>query len=185
MNPPINNLSAAANAKIKADINANQTLLNLANAGDYQVLADHYNTDTAAFWVWAGSTPVETILNQITFSAMTPVDTPDATQPWANRSLAAQGKQFNLQNLIMGRQSIPSGRSNYRAALQDCLTGLPTGVGGATLAANWVGVRDSMKRLATRIEQVLATGTGTFATPADLGGEGRISPAEISLAWTS
>ena len=185
MNPAINALSSAANTKIKADINANQTLLDLANTGDYQALADHYNATTAAFWVWAANTPVDTILNNISWAAMTPTDVPDGTQTWANRSLCAQGKQLNLQNLILGRTTIPSGRSNYRLALSDCLSGLPTGAGGTTLGAGWTTVRDSMKRLATRIEQVLATGTGTFATPADLGGEGRISPGELSLAWTS
>jgi hypothetical protein len=104
---------------------------------------------------------------------------------WNSRSLACQGKQFNLQNLTIGRTTAPMKRTNYRAAMQDCLTNIPAGASGALISANWVGVRDGAKFLATRLEKLLATGAGTQATPSDLSFEGSVSHQDISDAMVS
>lgn len=144
-----------------------------------QAVADWYNlTASPAFVVWR-DLPMEVVLGLITYAAMTPADAPDGTQQWANRSLACQGKQFNLQNLTIGRSTAPMKRTNYRAALQDCLTNLPAGAGGSSIAANWTGVRDAAKFNATNAEKLFATGTGSTASPADMGYEGAITATDV------
>lgn len=154
-------------------------------SGDALIIADWYNLPaTPDFFVWR-DLPMEDLLNLVTFANMTPVDAVPASpslavELWGSRSLACQGKQFNLQNLTIGRSTAPMKRTNYRAALQDCLTNIPAGASGSLIAANWVGVRDAAKFLATNMEKVFATGTGTQATPADLVLETTVSGDEIS-----
>lgn len=172
------------------------------NAGDALLIAEWYNlTAVPDFFVWK-DLPMEDVLNLITFANMTPVDAiptvtslpsnPTSAQnstysnqmatvhQWNGRSLSCQGKQFNLQNLTIGRNVAPMKRTNYRAAMQDCLTNIPAGVNGAALAANWVGVRDAAKRLTNNLERVFATGTGSQAVPGDVVVEGTITGDEIS-----
>lgn len=147
-------------------------------------IAGWYNlTAVPDFFVWR-DIDMETVLNSITFANMTPVDAvptnPDsAIQVWKARSLACQGKQFNLQNLTIGRAVAPMKRANYRAGLQDCLTNIPAGTSGALIAANWVAVRDAAKFTASNVEKLLATGTGTQATPADTNYEEQLTYVDI------
>jgi hypothetical protein len=183
MNPSLLNNSQRLTT-LKAAIDADPVFSALPNSPDAnQAVADALNANASPdFTVWLVNVPVDTVLNQITFASMTPADAPDGTQTWANRSLAAQGKQLNLQNLILGRASLPVGQANFRAALQDALTGLPTGAGGAAIAANWVGVRTAIQRLATRAEKLFATGTGTTGSPANIVVEGRVTRDEVEAA---
>lgn len=153
-----------------------------ASPDNAQAVADWYNLVAAGpFIVWR-DLPIDTVLGLITYASMTPVDAPDGTQLWANRSLACQGKQFNLQNLTIGRTTAPMRRTNYRAAMQDCLTQIPAGASGALIAANWVGVRDAAKFSATNAEKLFATGTGSTAAPADLVFEGDVSGPDVLKA---
>lgn len=170
-------------------------------------VATLYNQTAAPdYFVWR-DLAMETVLNTITFASMTPADAvptvstlgsnPSVAQQatydnqmsalnlWRARSLSCQGKQFNLQNLTIGRTTAPMKRTNYRAALQDCLTNIPAGASGANIAANWVGVRDGAKFLATRLEKLLATGAGTQATPSDLNAEGVLSYQNVLDAMAS
>lgn len=154
-----------------------------------QVAAWYNQTAAGPFVVWR-DLPMDTVLNTIAFANMTPADavptTPDLTvQVFMARALTCQGKQFNLQNLTIGRTTAPMKKANYRAAMQDCLTNIPAGASGALIAANWVGVRDGAKFSATNAEKLFATGTGTTAAPADLGYEGFISGADVMAAWAS
>lgn len=153
---------------------------NTAIAGWYSLTA------APDFVVWR-DLPMESVLNLITFASMTPSaaipTTPDLdVQVWIARSLACQGKQFNLQNLTIGRTTAPMKRSNYRAALQDCLTNIPAGANGAAIAANWTGVRDAAKQLASNIEKLFAVGTGSTASPADLVFEGVLTRQDVQQA---
>lgn len=179
------NLTTAQLQTIKAWVIAN-------NGGAFDESAKTaLNAFTAAFYVWR-DLPMEDVLNTITFANMTPVDavptSPSlAVELWGSRSLACQGKQFNLQNLTIGRATAPMKRTNYRAALQDCLTNIPAGASGTLIAANWVGVRDGAKFLARVGESILATGTGTQASPADLAsnGEGEVTLQNVVDAANS
>lgn len=153
---------------------------NAAVAGWYNLAA------TGPFVVWR-DVPMEVILGAITYANMTPLDavptTPDlSVQVFVARALVCQGKQFNLQNLTIGRSTAPMKRANYRSALQDCLTNIPAGASGASLGANWPGVRDAAKFSATNAEKLFATGTGTDATPANLVFEGSVSESDINTA---
>lgn len=189
-------------ATLKADIAANANPIpaglpfagvevrSVPNTGDGNVaVAGWYNLTAApAYTVWR-DLPMEDVLNLITFAAMTPADavptTPALTvDVWRARSLACQGKQFNLQNLTLGRGTAPMKRANYRAAMQDCLTGIPAGAAGALIAANWVGVRDAAKFGATNAEKLFAAGAGTTAAPSDLSAtaEGGLTPQEVETA---
>lgn len=140
------------------------------------------------FYVFRTNIPTQEIFDQVTWANLTPSDAPDGTQAWLNRSMACQGKQFNLQTLLMGQDAINASRSNVRAGLQDALTGVPSGANGATQAAGWVGVRDTvLARPATRGEKLFATTTGqldgsTAAKAATLVIEGRISAQDVNAA---
>lgn len=190
-------LTPAQKTALKADIAVNANVIasgqfagtavkDVPNLNDGNIaVAGWYNLTAAGpFVVWR-DLPMETVLGLVTYAAMTPADTPDGTQTWANRSLACQGKQFNLQNLTIGRTTAPMKRTNYRAAMQDCLTNLPAGAGGANISANWTGVRDAAKFNATNAEKLFATGTGSTGSPADLGYEGSISAADVEDARNS
>jgi hypothetical protein len=146
-------------------------------------MAAFYNQNAADFYVWRSSTPVNEIMDAVAWAAMTPVDAPDGTAAYTNRALACQGKQFNLQTLLVGREQVNSARTNIRAALQDALTSLPSGAGGATQSGGWVAVREAMKRLAKRGEKLYVTGgNGALATPATLVFEGDIGGDDVATA---
>jgi hypothetical protein len=68
---------------------------------------------------------------------------------------------------------------NWRNAFQDALTALPSKADGTNQAAGWAAVQTAMQRNATVAEKVLATGTGTAASPADIGWEGAVSVFDI------
>lgn len=192
-------LTPAQLATLKAHILANTTVIvggqfggtqvkDVPNNGDgHHALAAWYNLAAdPAFTVWR-DLPMETVLGLITYANMTPLDAVPATPQldvlvWTARALSCQGKQFNLQNLTIGRSTAPMKRTNYRAAMQDCLTNLPAGAGGNLIAANWVGVRDAAKFPATNCEKLFATGAGTTNSPADLVFEGQLSPGDVSAA---
>lgn len=119
------------------------------------------------FFVWATDVQTQTVYDAITWANLTPADAADGTQTWANRALVCQGKQMNLQLLLQGQATINGAKTNVRAGLQDALTNIPSGVGGALQAANWVAVRTALARKAKRAERLFAdttNGTGSTAT---------------------
>jgi hypothetical protein len=149
-----------------------------------------YNDNASPdYFVWR-DLPMETVQGLHTAANMTPLGnpptTPDLTvQVWIARCVTCQGKQLNYQGLTQGRTTAPMKKSGYRAAIQDCLTNVPAGTNGTLLSAGWVEIRDAAKFLATRLEKLLATGTGSFASPADLSFEGVVSHQDISDAMVS
>ena len=192
-------------AIIKADILANPDLAAqpMSNAGAAEIARLYNLPSSPAWYVWRNLS-IDTVVNLITFANMTPLDVvPSVTtlpasptnaqnatfnnqmallHQWNARSLACQGKQFNLQNLTIGRTVAPMKNATYRAAMQDCLTAIPSGAGGSTITANWVGVRDAAKFVASRIEKLFSTGTGELATPANLVYEEQVTPDDIQYA---
>src|SRR3990170_6721184 len=134
------------------------------------------------FKVWNTSVQTQVLFDAITWANMTPTDTPDGTQGWANRSLACQGKQFNLQTMLMGQQSINAARVNVRTGLQDALTAIPSGVGGTNKSGGWANVQIAMQRPASVLEKLFAVGAGTPASPATMTLETTLSYYEVQTA---
>ena len=138
-----------------------------------------------AYFVWRSSTPADDVSDAITWASLTPVDTADGTATFTNRALACQAKQINLQIMLQGRTSVPTGKSNFRAGLTDALLNVPAGAGGALLDAGWLGagkVKAAITRQASVFEKIFATGTGSSGTPATLGVEGPVSGDDVQQA---
>ena len=168
-----------------------------SNAG-YVQLADAMNVVDSAFFVYKSDVKVQDIYDQITWANLTPADAPtDTVTPandtaitlarWHNRSLACQGKQFNLQIILQGQNLIDARKANVRAGLQDALTNIPSGASGAPISAGWVAVRDNvLTRKATRAEKLFVSGGNgaTAATAATMAVEGLVTPDDISKAFT-
>lgn len=166
---------------LRNDILSDASLNSLVAANDVVEIARIYNLDAAPdFFVWRTFVPTEEIFDAINWASLTPTDAPDLTTTWGNRSLACQGKQFNLQTLLAGRERINTGRANIRAGLQDALTNIPAGAGGALISAGWPAVKTAITRKASRVERFFATGTGTQAAPGVIVHEGPVSYSEIS-----
>lgn len=136
--------------------------------GDYDIAILLNKTALPAFQVWSSNVSTSDVYNTVNWANMTPA-TPsasDATGLYRDRALACQGKQFNLQTILQGRDLIDATKPNLRAGLQDSLTSLPSGVSGATQGAGWAAVQLILQRTATVVEKLFATGTGTTASPA-------------------
>jgi hypothetical protein len=181
-------MTPAQLATLKADIAADGTLNAFPNNADGAwAIAQAYGLlASPTFTVWCNTVATDDIFNAISWANLTPNDSPDSTQQWLNRAMACQAKQFNIQTMLSGRTQLVTGKSNIRAGLQDALTNIPSGTGGAIVAAGWVAVRDGpLKRSATRFEKLFADtsgGNGAFATPAALVLEGSVSPTDVQAA---
>jgi hypothetical protein len=168
-----------------ADIAVNRASI---NAGDTAGAAAFYNALAVPdFLVWNPSTPTKDLMDAITWANMTPTDiVPDATATapvaatWLGRAIACQGKQFNIQTILVGRDFIDATKANVRAGLQDALSNLPSGLAGAAVSGGWASVKIALTRKATRLEKLLATGTGTALTPAVMGFVGAAQPNQFN-----
>lgn len=177
-------MTPAQNATIKADITASGDLNAFPNTSDgNDAIARLYNLRASPdFYVWRTNIPTQEVFEAITWANLTPNDAADGTQLWLNRAMACQGKQFNLQTILTGRDYIDASKTNLRAGFQDALTQVPSGVGGALRSAGWTTLQTVMSRKATRLEKLLATGTGSQATPATMGFEGSVNYSDITAA---
>ncbi len=166
---------------IKAAIAADSALNTLPNTlDDAFAIADSLNLAASPdFFVWQTSMPAQSLFDAIVWANLTPSDAPDGTATYTNRALCCQGKQFNVQTMLTGREFINPSKANIRAGLQDALTQVPSGAAGALRSAGWTTVQTAMQRKATRAEKALATGTGSAASPAVLGFEGVVSYQDV------
>lgn len=171
-------------ATLKAGILADPTTAGYIGAGTPGYCVAYLNGDST-FVVWQARTSVEKIMDAIVWANLTPSDAPDGTALWTNRNLQCQSKQLNLQTILQGRTLIDGRNANVRAGLQDALTGLPAGAGGATIAAGWVNVKPVLQRFATRAEVLFSSGTGTSAAPGALTWEGWVSNNDINEAMNT
>ena len=150
---------------------------------DETAMARFLNAAAApAFYVWKSSVPTGELFDAIVWANLTPSPVPDGTAAWTNRSLACQGKQFNLQTILTGRESINPSKSRIRNGLQDALTDVPSGNNGNARQAGWTEVLALLYRPATAGEKIFATGAGTDVSPALLAVEGKIGRQDIVQA---
>lgn len=160
------------------------------NSDGAYLVAALLNLDAApAFVVWRSDVPIDQLHDAVKWASLTPVDAVPSSDAvavavWQARSLACQGKQFNLQMILQKPGGIiDASRSGIRTGLQDALTGLPSGVGGATVDAGWTGaggVRLTLQRNASAFEKLFAAGTGTSGSPATMVLEGPIDGDTIA-----
>lgn len=174
-------LSTAQIAILKTAIAADVNVAAFLAAGATGAIQNYYNT-AGSFVVWSTGVNVSDIYDKIVWANMTPADVPDATATWTNRALSCQGKQFNIQTLLQGRQTLDATKANLRAGLQDALTNIPSGVGGALVGGGWAAVNLVLQRMATNAEKLFATGTGTTASPGLLVFQGAISDYDVIQA---
>jgi hypothetical protein len=156
----------------------------MITASDTLGIANYLNSDST-FKVWKSATQVADIDNAIIWANFTPATVAaGAGQDAMNYMLACQGKQFNLQNILSAAAkngTIATGFANIRAGLQDSLTGIQSGVNGATVGAGWAAVQLAIQRPASFYEQIFATGTGTQVNPGALVVESKIQQQEVSF----
>jgi hypothetical protein len=183
-------LTPAQQATLKAFVEADPvfSLLSPSNGSALQI-ANALNAPTnPAFILWRSNVPLSEINNAIVWANMTPAQAipttgSDAQLLWIAKSMACQGKQFNLQTLLYTyADGVNATLQNIRNAFQDCLTNIPsTGAGGIT-GAGWPAVQTVMQRTANGIEKLLSTGTGTVGSPAVATLEGEINYVDVVLA---
>lgn len=187
------NLTTANKQALKAAVAAetDPEFVTLRNAGSTGAMADWLNQPLAATWyAWRTSMPVSDVMDQVIWANMTPaeavpVDTTLNTSIWHARSLACQGKQFNLQTMLQGRETINPSKANIRAGLQDALTSIPSGVNGNNRNAGWSALQLMLSRPVTRGERIFATGTGSQAVPGTLVVEGLVTDQNVVEALNS
>ena len=191
-------LTAAQTATLKADIIAKsasgQPLEAMFAAQNWDGIADFYNAlASPAFPVWQTAASVDAIFDAIEGAKYTPVDTTptgavsvtDGTaMTFMNRILVVQTKQMNLQNILIGRQTINAAKSNVRAWLRDAVIQLPAGASGALVSAGGASgatVLAACTRSGRVVEKLLTTGTQTTGTTAAdvMGYEGTVSGRDI------
>ena len=150
-------------ADMTAKMLAGQPLFGLQ---DFAIAA-YYNTATTTD-IWRTDAPVDAILDAIDWSKYTPADAADATAIFTNRTLAIQTKQMNLQNMLIGRDSLNAAKSNIRAGLRDAVVGVPAGALGALISPGGPSgslVLAACIRKASNSEVLLSTTTGGTTGP--------------------
>ena len=182
-------MTPAQLAAIKADIIASGDMNTIPQGSDgSDAIAKLYNAPASpSFLVWKTNASVNDIFDALDWSKYTPTDSPEATGIYSARALAIQTKQMNLQNMLIGRDKIDASKANIRAGLRDAVIQLPSGVGGAFVAAggaSGVTVLNTCVRNATRLEKLLSIGNGTTGTVTAgiLGFEGNVNYQMIEEA---
>ena len=163
-------LTTQQDATIKDWVLANPELNMLeVSSNTINLIVSKLNTiATPDFKIWKTTTPVGDIADAITWANFTPANpAAGAGTDATNWLLACQGKQFNLQTLISGRDTVATSKANIRAGFQDALTQIPSGVNGATRQGGWAAVQLVMQKQATNLEKLFSTGIGTTTSPAE------------------
>ncbi len=173
--------TSAQKDTVRADILASPDLSGMSptSDGSYAIAALYALPAVPDYWVWNTYVQTKNVMDSVTWANMTPNDTPDGTATWTNRALACQGKQFNLQTMLVGREYIDASKANIRAGLQDALTSIPSGAGGALRSGGWTVAKVALTRKANRLEKLLASGAGTEAAPSIMTFEGGPTYSEI------
>lgn len=150
-------LTNAQAMTIKTAILADATQANNVTIQDYSAIADWLNT-AGAFIVWRTNVPVEEYREAIVW---TEVDNATMTVGKAR-----------IWEWLTANMTLPinAAKTNVRQGLADCWASNTTTRTNLLAAA---------KRTATKAEQLLATGTGSSASPGTLTWEGQISVYDI------
>lgn len=164
---------------LKNAILSEPELSEYVSGGNDTAIANWLNSEASpAFMIWRSNTPTSEIIDAITWSALTPDSNPDGTAGWGNRSAACRGRQLNL-SILLNQEMLDATKANIRLGLQDALTNVPSGAGGALKNAGSSSVINVMQRNATRFEKIFSTPSGV-ANIASI--EGNVSTSDIAKA---
>ena len=158
-----------------------------SNDGAYEVAALLNADASPVYSVWRTNASVQEVYDAIDWAKFTPTDAADGSNIYTNRLLMIQTKQMNLQNILMGRDTVNARKANVREGLRDAVIQLPAGVAGSMVAAggaSGVNVLNKLIRPARLIEKILVTGTATTGsvTAGLMGFGGTVSPSDVSAA---
>jgi len=135
--------------------------------GQTTMIAEWYSRTTAAYWVWRTDVSRADIYNNTS---------PDAsTWNWTTYKNQGATEQNAWTQMFMGDRADFS-KANLRAGVAAIFTG------SAQATAQRDHVLSMGRRLARKIEQLLATGTGTSLAPATMGYEGALSEIDVTRA---
>ena len=175
-------LTEAQKSTFKAAIAAetDPVLVAFRNEGATGAMGEWYSGATT-FIVWNSKTPTDDIYNAINWKNFTPADPPDGTLVYQNRETRAQIQQDAVFGLLKNgfASTIDMSKPKISSGVQDALTDLYTGSGGALLQGGWSAVKTASTRAASRGERIFATGAGTNANPGTNGPEGIVSNYDI------
>lgn len=156
-------LTPAQRTTVAADINATPELLSWWQQGNPGVIAELYNAPKSpTFVAWKTAVNPNDVLGAAGFD-------------WTRVDNLSAGKA-RIWDWMTGLGSLDCSRQNIRAGID------ATWVGTAADLAVRAVVYGQCKRAASRIEALLATGTGSDASPATMTFEGAVSPADIQQA---
>jgi hypothetical protein len=170
-------LTPAQAAVVKADILATPELNAFPNNTDgaFAIAALYNLAASPAWWVWRTSvTKAEYVGSP---SAEATAFSWTGTGGFIGRSV---GEQAAWSELFNGTNSVNPSLANVRQAFADIFSG-----NGAAAVSNRTHMAAMSKRTASRIEKLLATGTGSLAVPATMGFVGDVSYQDINEARNS
>lgn len=147
---------------LKADIAADPTLAALPNTADdaFTIAATYNATAVPDFWVWRSSVP------SYEYRGSNGI-------VWTEVDGLSVGKARIFEWLTVGLTTpINAADANVRAGLQNAFGTSQTLTNLTTMG----------RRRASRVEKLLATGTGSTAVPATMGYEGAISYTDVQAA---
>jgi hypothetical protein len=159
-------LTTAQLALVKAAIEADPVLNAFPQGpdGSYDIAAALNKTATPDFIVWKSSVSVDEIMRN--------------GMAWERVDNLSVGKA-RIWDWMTRLGSFNAGKANIRAGIDAAWVGT-----AADLAVR-ATIYTHCKRLVTRIEKLLATGTGSDAAPATMGFEGAIQWQDVEQARNS
>jgi hypothetical protein len=157
-------LTSSQQGTLKAAILADSQLNAFPNTtdGNFDLAVFLGGLASPAFRVWRTNVPTKDVKNAIV---------------WTEYIARSQGERDAFV-LMISNGIINGADVNIRQGIQDIFSG-PS---GATTRTNLTAIS---KRDATRIEKILATGTGSDASPATMTYEGSISGTDVAAARNS
>ena len=157
------NLTQAQKTTLKNFINSTPAILALFNAGDYLGAAAALNANAAPdFWVWRTNVSRAEIYHQTSVDA--------TTWSWTiykNQSATEQNAWVQMFMNDAANFALP----NFRAGIAVIFAGAAAAQNTHCLAIG--------RRLASIVEKLLATGTGSTASPATMLSEGPITGDDV------
>ena len=161
-------LTTAQKATLVTNILATPEANTLYVDGNLSGLADYYNAiATSDFWVWRRSVTKNEFVTSVSHDG--------TTFMWTGNGFIgrSQGELTAWHELFNGSDTVNPSLANVRAAFGDIFSG------AGNAAANRAHLLAVARRLATRLEQLFASGAGTAANPAVMAVEGPLQVNDL------